>query len=125
MGDRYRVDYRGDRRRDDRRYGGGGGDSRAYQRGGYDGRQEYGGRSSQGDHHRRPVPSKYQSSYVGQKRQREEEEPVDYKKAMIKKLLKLGEPGGPGQLQPVSAAGMCAAPSPSVSASRVEHKSLH
>lgn len=72
----YHGGGRGDYRRDGGGGGGGGG-------GGYRGRGE--GRRGGGP--------RFQSSYVGQKRGRDEPEPVDPKKQLIQRLLKLGEPG--------------------------------
>eukprot|EP00879_Flechtneria_rotunda_P004302 GHRR01004551.1.p1 GENE.GHRR01004551.1~~GHRR01004551.1.p1 ORF type:complete len:331 (+),score=100.15 GHRR01004551.1:122-994(+) len=73
----YRQDYNG--------YRGGSGRGRGYRSGsgggGYDRRQQ-----QQGSRH-------FQSSYVGQKRGRDEPEALDPKRQVIKRLMKIGEPG--------------------------------
>ncbi len=50
-------------------------------------------RGGGGGDRRQQQPQRYQSSYVGQKRGRDEPEALDPKKQFIKRLMKLGEPG--------------------------------
>jgi hypothetical protein len=79
----------GSRHHDGHRGGRGGYGSRRDGGGGYRGGGGGGGR---GDG-RRGGGTRYQSSYVGHKRGRDEPEPIDPKKQLIQRLLKLGEPG--------------------------------
>lgn len=86
-----------------RQYGDGGYRGGGHRGGGYGGRGDYrrdsggggggyrgGGGRGEG---RRGGGPRFQSSYVGHKRARDEPEPVDPKKQLIQRLLKLGELG--------------------------------
>ena len=97
-----------------RQYGDGG--YRGGRGGGYGGRGDYrrdgggggggGYRGGRGEGRRGGGP-RFQSSYVGHKRGRDEPEPVDPKKQLIQRLLKLGEPGPLGEVRSLGVLAQC------------------